>query len=96
MPSSTDLFHLLLHDDIIGLVITPYRVIALFRTDKTPTFTNLIIVKGYLEGMGKTKGRIVDKSGLWTLNHRDLNELHILSYEAERGRNVFVRKDNTK
>ena len=46
--------------------------------------------------MGKTKGRDIDKSGLWTLSYRDLNELHILSYEAGRGRNVFVRKDNTK
>lgn len=95
MPTSTDLLFFFNHNNMVGLVITPYRVVAFFRTNKTPVL-NPIIAKGYLEGMGKAKGRSIDESGVWILNHSDLNELHVLSYEAERGKNVFVRKDNVK
>lgn len=92
MPSSTDAA-LLLHDDIITeFIITPWRVIALFRTDKTPTFSDSLVANGYLEEMGKSKGKRLDNSGIWVLTYKDLNELHILGYEASRGKEVFRRK----
>jgi hypothetical protein len=96
LPSSGDIFNFLYHKREIGFIVTQLRVIACFRTSNTPTFTNPIIAKGYLEGMGKAKRRELSKSGIWTLNYSDLNELHLATYEAERGSNVFSRKDNIK
>lgn len=95
MPSSDDVILLLHSGNVAEFVITPYRTIVLFRTNQTRTFSNRFVAKGYLKGMNINKGKDKGKDG-WPLDYKDLSELHILAYEAERNSDIFVRKNKAK
>jgi hypothetical protein len=94
MPSSIDVTPFLYGSGVIEYVVTPNRVIAFFRTDKTQKFTSPFTTKSYIEGMGRSKGKHIGQEGAWSVEYEDLKELRILAYEAVRGKNKFVRKDN--
>lgn len=90
MPSSTDIKTFLAGKDTAWFIITPIRVISFFRTDQTPNLP-FPIIDGYLNAMRDSKKRHTNQDG-WDLTYEDLNELHILGYQADRGSNLSVRK----
>ena len=97
MSSSGDIANILTKDLSTIIIVTPIKVITLFRSLETPFFTIKEVVDGYLTKMGVSKGRIRERSinledNLWTFNYQDLDELKILGYEAKRGERVFIRK----
>ena len=97
MPSSGDIGNILTKDLSTVIIVTPIRVIAVFRSLETPFFTIKEVVDGYLTKMGVLKGKINERSinpedNLWTVNYQGLDELKILGYEAKRGDRVFIRK----
>jgi len=94
MPSSTDIATFLAGRHTAGFIITPIRVISFFRTDQTPNLS-FPIIEGYLNAMAKSKKRSINQAG-WSLTYEDLNELHILGYQSDKGSKLFVRKDNKK
>lgn len=92
MPSSTDLIPMLVYNDVTGMIVTPRRVIVLFRTDQTLVFPNLQLAKQVLDEIGRAEHR-VNNEGNWMSTSRDLRSLDILRYEAIRGEAVFTRQD---
>lgn len=97
MPSSTDIGNILIGDFSTEIIVTPRRVIVLFRSLETPVFQFKPMVEGYLTQMGASKSKIERPSlnkeeNLWTVSYQDLSELKILGYEGKRGQRVFIRK----
>ncbi len=94
LPSSVDLTPYLYDRQALGYILTPYRAIGIFRTDRTPEFANREDAKEFLQQIGTDRGKLPtpDGSSVWTPDYKDLNKLHILAYEAQRNSNLFVRK----
>lgn len=58
LPSMGDVEGLLKPDNLFEIIVSPNRVIALFRTTDTSTFSSNILAQGYLNQMGVTNGKI--------------------------------------
>lgn len=58
LPSMTDILTLLKPDNSCEIIVTPNRVIALFKTTDTPIFSSELIAEGYVMQMGRSKGKI--------------------------------------
>lgn len=91
-PSSSDALSILRDGNIIELVVTPARVFALFRTDRTHIFRDKQVAKSFIDLMAAIKDRSHSDLGVWTLEYEDYRHFNILIYEAKRSKNVFVRK----
>jgi hypothetical protein len=94
LPSSIDIIPFLHDKQTLGFVVTPYRTIGVFRTNRTPYFSDISDANDYLDHLGKVTGNLpgADNSTIWKPGYNDLRRLHLLGYEAQRGSNLFVRK----
>ena len=106
MPSSPDVCRIL-QGEAVSIVVSPKKVVTLVRSDKTPFHPERAKAEKVMSEMGKKKSKQIlvfsaspektDKDDpmkgkeVWSTSYADLSDLYIISYEAKRGKNIFVR-----
>jgi proteasome lid subunit RPN8/RPN11 len=90
--SSGDIRYLLSFKDTLGIIVAGDRVRIYIRTNQSPYFGDVSTTQNALEEIRRKKGReILNHLGTWNPTVKDLEELHILTYDAMRGSPMFER-----